>query len=101
MLPAESLDDFHMPNNSIIPFIISLGLFIAGFGALYFASGKDWAIDAVSNLPERPWAIWLLVIGLAITFISMIVRSFKDDLGYYVKKEELIKDLEEQERGAK
>lgn len=101
MLPAESLDDFHMPNNSIIPFIISLGLSIAGFGALYFASGKDWAIDAVSNLPERPWAIWLLVIGLAITFISMIVRSFKDDLGYYVKKEELIKDLEEQERGAK
>ena len=101
MLPAESLDDFHMPNNSIIPFIISLGLFIAGFGSLYFASGKDWAIDAVANLPERPWAIWLLVIGLSITFISMIVRSFKDDLGYYVKKEELIKDLEEQERGAK
>ncbi|WP_026858490.1 cytochrome c oxidase subunit I [Jeotgalicoccus psychrophilus] len=101
MLPAESLDDFHMPNNSIIPFVMSLGLFIASFGALYFASGKEWAIDAVADLPVRPWAFWVLVIGLAITFISMITRSFKDDLGYYVTKEEVLKDLEEQERGAK
>lgn len=101
MLPAESLDDFHMPNNSIIPFVMSLGLFIASFGALYFASGKEWAIDAVADLPVKPWAFWVLVIGLAITFISMIVRSFKDDLGYYVTKEEVLRDLEEQERGAK
>ena len=101
MLPAESLDDFHMPNNSIIPFVMSLGLFIASFGALYFASGKEWAIDAVADLPVRPWAFWVLVIGLAITFISMITRSFKDDLGYYVTKEEVLRDLEEQERGAK
>lgn len=101
MLPAESLDDFHMPNNSIIPFVMSLGLFIASFGALYFASGKEWAIDAVADLPVRPWAFWVLVIGLAITFISMIVRSFKDDLGYYVTKEEVLRDLEELERGAK
>ncbi len=101
MLPAESLDDFHMPNNSIIPFVMSLGLFVASFGALYFASGKEWAIDAVADLPVRPWAFWVLVIGLAITFISMITRSFKDDLGYYVTKEEVLRDLEEQERGAK
>lgn len=101
MLPAESLDDFHMPNNSIIPFVMSLGLFIASFGALYFASGKEWAIDAVADLPVRPWAFWVLVIGLAVTFISMIVRSFKDDLGYYVTKEEVLRDLEELERGAK
>ena len=101
MLPAESLEDFHMPNNSIIPFVMSLGLFIASFGALYFASGKEWAIDAVADLPVRPWAFWVLVIGLAITFISMITRSFKDDLGYYVTKEEVLRDLEELERGAK
>lgn len=101
MLPAESLDDFHMPNNSIIPFVMSLGLFIASFGALYFASGKEWAIDAVADLPVRPWAFWVLVIGLAVTFISMIIRSFKDDLGYYVTKEEVLRDLEELERGAK
>lgn len=101
MMPAESLDDFHMPNNSIIPFIMSLGLFIAAFGALYLASGREWAIDAVSDLPQHPWALWVLILGLLITFISMGVRSWKDDLGYYVKKEEVLKDLEEQERGAK
>ena len=101
MLPAESLEDFHMPNNSIIPFVMSFGLFVASFGALYFASGKEWAIDAVADLPEKPWAFWVLVIGLAITFISMITRSFKDDLGYYVTKEEVLRDLEERERGAK
>ncbi|AKG73684.1 cytochrome c oxidase subunit I [Salinicoccus halodurans] len=101
MMPAESLDDFHMPNNSIIPFVISLGLFVAAFGALHFASGKEWAIDAVSDLPQHPWALWVLILGLAIVFISMGVRSWKDDLGYYVTKEEVLKDLEEQERGAK
>lgn len=101
ILPAESLDDFHMPNNSIIPFVMSFGLFVASFGSLYFASGKEWAIDAVADLPVRPWAGWVLAIGLAITFISMITRSFKDDLGYYVPKEEVLRDLEEQKRGAK
>ncbi len=101
MMPAESLDDFHMPNGSIIPFVISLGLFIAAFGALHFASGKDWAIDAVAELPQHSWALPVLVIGLAIVFISMGVRSWKDDLGYYVTKEEVLKDLEEEERGAK
>ncbi|MFD2829846.1 cytochrome c oxidase subunit I [Corticicoccus populi] len=101
MIPAEPLDDFHMPNNSFIPFVMSFGLFVAAFGALYFAAGKDWAIDAVSNLPEKPWAVYVLIIGLVITAGSMIVRSWKDDLGYYVKKEEVQKDLEELERGAK
>ncbi|GAA3717690.1 cytochrome c oxidase subunit I [Salinicoccus jeotgali] len=101
MMPAESLDDFHMPNNSILPFIISLGLFIAGFGALYFASGKEWAVSAVSDLPQHPWAVWVLIIGLAITAGAMITRSLKDDLGYYVTKEEVLRDLEEEERGAK
>lgn len=101
MIPAEPLDDFHMPNNSFIPFVMSFGLFVAAFGALYFAAGKDWAIDAVSNLPEKPWAVYVLIIGLLITAGSMIVRSWKDDLGYYVKKEEVQKDLEELERGAK
>ncbi|WP_020008752.1 cytochrome c oxidase subunit I [Salinicoccus albus] len=101
MLPAESLDDFHMPNNSILPFIISAGLFIAGFGALYLASGREWAIEAVSDLPQHPWAIWVLITGLLITFISMGIRSWKDDLGYYVTKEEVLNDLEEQERGGK
>src|SRR5699024_11369695 len=30
--PAEPLGDVHMPNGSILPFVMSLGFFIAGFG---------------------------------------------------------------------
>lgn len=101
MIPSEPLEDFHMPNNSFLPFMMSFGLFVAAFGALYFASGQDWAIDAVSGLSEKPWAVYVLIIGLGITAGSMIMRSLKDDLGYYVKKEEVQKDLEELERGAK
>ena len=103
LIPSEPLDDFHMPNNSIIPIILAFGLFVSGFGALYLASGRDWAIDAVSNMPQHDWAIYVLIAGLAITFVAMGVRSWKDDLGYYVKKEELERDLEllEKERGAK
>ncbi|CAD2077165.1 cbb3-type cytochrome c oxidase subunit I [Phocicoccus pinnipedialis] len=100
---AGPVEPIHMPNNSFIPFMISLGLFIAGFGALYFASGKPWAIDAVADLPVRPWALYVLIAGLAITFISMGVRSWKDDLGYYITKEELeadLRELEARERGA-
>ena len=35
MTYAEPLSDIHMPNGSIIPFVMSFGLFIAAFGALY------------------------------------------------------------------
>lgn len=101
MIPAEPLEDFHMPNNSILPFIMTLGLFIAAFGALNFAAGKDWALEAVSGLSEKPWAVYVLIAGLAITAVTMIIRSLKDDLGYHVKKEEIERDLEEAERGAK
>ena len=76
MTPAEPLGDIHMPNNSFIPVVISLGLFIAAFGAMYVPDGK-------------PWAVPVLVIGLLVTLISMLVRSVKDDLGYHIHKEEL------------
>ena len=35
LTPAEPLGDIHMPNSSFTPFMISLGLFIAAFGAMY------------------------------------------------------------------
>ena len=34
MTYAEPLSDIHMPNNSIIPFVMTFGLFVAAFGAL-------------------------------------------------------------------
>lgn len=97
ILPAESLGDIHMPNNTILPFVQSLGLFVAAFGALYLADGKEWALDAVKNLPVQPWAPFVLIIGLAITAGAMMARSLKDDHGYHITKEELI----EYERGVK
>ncbi|HJH10184.1 MAG TPA: cytochrome c oxidase subunit I, partial [Metalysinibacillus jejuensis] len=87
MLYAEPLGDIHMPNYSIVPFVMTLGLFIASFGALYSPLGV--ADDS------RVWAIPVLVIGLAITFGSMIYRSLKDDHGYYLTVAE-IEEIEEQ-----
>lgn len=73
---AEPLSDIHMPNNSIIPLIMSFGLFVAAFGALYNG--------------EKSWAIPVLVLGLLITLGSMATRSLKDDHGYHVHKEDLM-----------
>ncbi|GAB1611864.1 MULTISPECIES: cytochrome c oxidase subunit I [Mammaliicoccus] len=95
ILPAESLDDIHMPNNSFIPFLQAFGLFVAAFGAMYFADGKEWALEAVKGLNEKPWAVYVLIFGLAITAGSMIYRSLKDDHGHHITKQELI----EYERG--
>ncbi len=95
ILPAESLDEIHMPNNSIVPFMQAFGLFVASFGAMYFADGKEWALDAVKDLNEKPWAVYVLILGLGITAGSMIVRSLKDDHGHHISKEELL----EYERG--
>ncbi|MBD8013739.1 MULTISPECIES: cytochrome c oxidase subunit I [Planococcus] len=80
MIFAEPLGDIHMPNGSIIPFVISLGMFIASFGALYFLDG------------DKPWALAVLIIGLGITFGSMLLRSLKDDLGFHITKAELLED---------
>lgn len=78
MTYAEPLVDIHMPNNSIIPFVMSFGLFVGAFGALYNG--------------EQPWAIPVLGLGLIISFISMGTRSLKDDLGYHIHKEDLLDD---------
>ncbi len=79
MTPAEPLGDIHMPNSSFIPFIIAFGLFVAAFGAMYHPDHKAWALP-------------VLLIGLGITFLSMFIRSVKDDHGYHIHKEELMDD---------
>lgn len=78
MTYAEPISDIHMPNGSFIPFIMTLGLFIGAFGALYNG--------------EKDWAIPVLVLGLAITFGSMAIRSLKDDHGFHVHKEDLMNE---------
>ena len=83
MTYAEPIGDIHMPNNSAIPFVISLGMFIAAFGALY---NQD---------ADKSWSIFVLIGGLAITFGAMIFRSVKDDHGFHLHKEEIL-EIEEQ-----
>ncbi|MFG6149038.1 cytochrome c oxidase subunit I [Halobacillus sp. B23F22_1] len=80
MTPAEPLGDIHMPNASILPFMMSLGLFIAGFGFIYQVDDKGW--------------LALVFIGMGITLGSMLTRSIKDDLGHHIHKADLEKDIE-------
>ncbi|MCM3600326.1 cytochrome c oxidase subunit I [Robertmurraya korlensis] len=78
MTPAEPLGDIHMPNNSFNPFMISLGLFVAAFGALY--------------REDYNWGVLVLIVGMGITLLSMFVRSVKDDHGFHIHKEDLLND---------
>ena len=53
MPAAEPLGPIHMPSSTIIPFVMSLGLFIAGFGFTDDAAVLAMAIRLVSgNLKE-------------------------------------------------
>ena len=78
--PGEPLDDVHMPNGSFIPFLMGLGFFIAGFGFIYQADHSLWYLALYG--------------GMAFSIGCMVVRSLKDDYGYYIPKEELQKALE-------
>ncbi len=82
---AEPVTDIHMPNGSIIPFFMTFGLFIAGFGAMFHQ--------------ETSWGLPVLILGLAWTFVSMAMRSVKDDLGFHVTKEEIQRDINNAHKG--
>jgi cytochrome c oxidase subunit 1 len=84
LTPAEPLGDIHMPNPSFLPFVISLGLFIASFGFMYY---KDYS-----------WGLMVGIVGLLITFGAMFLRSVIDDHGYHIHKEEII---EAEKKGVK
>jgi cytochrome c oxidase subunit I len=77
LTPAEPLGDIHMPNGSILPFIMSFGLFIAGFGFINH------------SLP-------VILIGMGTTLVCMFLRSVIDDHGYHIHKEELEADLKKE-----
>ncbi|HLS61288.1 MAG TPA: cytochrome c oxidase subunit I [Virgibacillus sp.] len=80
MAPGEPLDDVHMPNGSILPFLMSFGFFVAGLGFIYQTGNALWYIALYG--------------GMAFAIGCMIVRSLKDDHGYYVPKKELEEALE-------
>ncbi len=70
MTPAEPLGSIHMPSGSYLPFVMSVGLTIAGYGFMY----HNYVV---------------VVIGLAINFACMLLRSLKDDPGYHIEPDEI------------
>lgn len=78
MTPAEPLGDIHMPNGSILPFIMSFGLFIVSFGLMY---REDYS-----------WGLPAIIVGFIITFACMFLRSVIDDHGYHIHKEDLLNE---------
>lgn len=73
--------DIHMPNNSGIPFIMSVFFFIFGFAFIF--------------------SMWITVIVSLIAILAcMTYRSFEKDDGYHITAEEL-KKAESELRGAK
>ncbi len=70
MTPAEPIASIHMPSPSLLPFIMSVGLFISGYGFM----AQYHLISAG---------------GILITLIAMVFRSVYDDHGYHIEPDEL------------
>jgi len=80
MAPGEPLNDVHMPNGSILPFLMSFGFFVAGLGFIYQTGNVFWYLALYG--------------GMAFAIGCMLIRSLKDDHGFYVPKKELEEALE-------
>lgn len=82
MKPAEPLGPIHMPNGSILPIIMAFGLAVSGFGFIMMSP----------HAPEAfPYELgrFLAIAGLTLNFLMMIVRSVKEDFGYYIPVEDI------------
>ncbi|WP_052019851.1 cytochrome c oxidase subunit I [Paenibacillus sp. JCM 10914] len=84
MTPSEPVGPIHMPSPTIIPFIMSVGLFIAGLGFMF--STDDFS-NAFMGFIFNKYIV--MSVGLLITFAAMIARSLNDDPGYHIEVEEL------------
>ncbi|GGF99383.1 cytochrome c oxidase subunit 1 [Paenibacillus aceti] len=84
MTPAEPVGSIHMPSPTILPFIMSVGLFIAGLGFMF--TSDDFG-NSFMNFIFNNYIVTGL--GLAITLGSMLVRSLYDDHGWHIEPSEL------------
>ncbi|MUG46483.1 cytochrome c oxidase subunit I [Paenibacillus woosongensis] len=84
MTPAEPVGPIHMPSPTIIPFVMSVGLFIAGLGFMF--TTDDFGNSFLNFLFNN---YIVVIIGLGITFGSMIVHSLYDDAGWHIEPEEI------------
>lgn len=83
MTPAEPVGPIHMPSPTILPFVMSVGLFIAGLGFMF--TNDDFG-NSFLNLLFNKYIV--VIIGLAITFGCMLLRSLYDDHGWHIEPEE-------------
>lgn len=90
MTPAEPLGPIHMPSATPLPFLMSVGIFIAGLGFMF---SKDEFGNGFMNFLFNNYIV--VIIGLLITFGSMAARSLFDDHGWHIDPEEL------EDKGAK
>ncbi|UUZ82935.1 cytochrome c oxidase subunit I [Paenibacillus sp. P26] len=70
MTPAEPVGSIHMPSPSILPLVMSIGFFIAGYGFMYHH-------------------LVVSIVGLGIVLVCMFLRSAFDDHGWHIEPEEL------------
>lgn len=77
----DKLEEIHMPNNSGMPFIMSVLFFIGAFGLIF------------SMIP-------LAIVALIGIFVCMALRSFEQDHGHHISVKE-IEETEKRLRGAK
>ncbi|OAB36831.1 cytochrome ubiquinol oxidase subunit I [Paenibacillus macquariensis subsp. defensor] len=83
MTPAEPVGPIHMPSPTILPFVMSVGIFIAGLGLMF--SGEKFSSSFMSFIFNN----WIVCgLGLLITFGSMLMRSLFDDHGWHIEPEE-------------
>ncbi|SFP03402.1 cytochrome c oxidase subunit I [Salibacterium halotolerans] len=84
MKPAEPMDEIHMPNGSILPFCIGLGLFVWGFGMIMMQMENPL-------IPE-----WIVIgAGVIVTFGSMMLHSIHEDHGYHIPLDKIKKTEKE------
>lgn len=87
MTAAEPLGPIHMPSNSILPFVMSLGLFIAGYGFMY--AREEFSNPFLATIFND---YYVSILGVGITLACMFIRSMNDDKGWHVSLEELEKE---------
>ncbi len=90
MTPAEPIGPIHMPSATPLPFLMSVGIFIAGLGLMF--SNDDFG-NGFMNFMFNNYIV--VIIGLVVTFGSMAARSLFDDHGWHIDPEEL------EDKGAK
>jgi heme/copper-type cytochrome/quinol oxidase subunit 1 len=82
---AEPVGPIHMPSGSILPLIMSLGLFISGFGFMYAKLGfSNTFINALFEYHI------IAIAGIVITLVCMVIRSLYDDPGFHIEPEEQV-----------